>query len=201
MLLPTVHGGVGVGSGAMTDMPIVGTSSFTLNGDDWTATGSTRDFSGNCTFEDGVGKSRIPGIDLHSFVFHAILTTPAFPFLSLPHISKYEYVASMHRRTICIYFKKTFLMTLLQCRLPRIKHPCYSSCLPREPGSMLPTLRRVRNLCCSSLESRRLYFQKHSRHAAQAAQPEWEHCVQHRDDRLCTVESASNRPWRPCHRP
>lgn len=54
-LLPVVRGGSG---GAMTDLPIVGTSSFSLNGNDWVASGSTREFSGNCSYEQGVGERK-----------------------------------------------------------------------------------------------------------------------------------------------
>jgi hypothetical protein len=40
---------------ALRDAPIVGsTPPFQLDGADWTATGVTRDFGGNCTFVDGV---------------------------------------------------------------------------------------------------------------------------------------------------
>ena len=39
---------------ALHDLPVVGTTgAFSLNGDDWTAAGVTRDFDGNCTFVSG----------------------------------------------------------------------------------------------------------------------------------------------------
>ena len=45
--------------GAMTDMPIVGSWHLSLNGNDWTASGTTREFSGNCTYEEGVGEQAL----------------------------------------------------------------------------------------------------------------------------------------------